>query len=76
MAAAHRAAGHFGVENTLRRAQQAVFFPQMRTIAEEIIAGCAECVQKLRKQQPQRHTLASYPSGNPFWRISVDIVGP
>ena len=77
MLATHRSGAHLAVDNTLRRAQESFFWPQMRKSAEKVVQACEECVKKIKQPpQPQRHTLESHQPGYPFFRCSVDIVGP
>ena len=74
--AAHRLAGHQGVEATLKRMTALVHFPRMRSEVREIIETCVACQRKAEAQKDQRHTYATVIDGYPFQRLSLDFVGP
>ena len=74
--AAHVTGGHMAVESTMNRLKGSVFFPQMRTHVTDFIETCLDCQAKVRKEDDQRHTLVSQPSGYPFMKIHVDYLGP
>ncbi len=52
------------------------YFPKLQTEVEDFIRGCKTCQQKLRGNQPQRHTLVSPTCRYPFQRLHINLVGP
>ncbi len=56
--------------------QRHTLFPCMKGEVAGYIEACRTCQTKLGKGADQRHTLRSVPSGYPFQRIHIDLVGP
>jgi hypothetical protein len=69
-------AAHKALDDTVQRVFRFFYFPAMNFKVRTFIAKCLPCIQKRAKLPPQRHTLVSQPTGYPFQRISIDLVGP
>ncbi len=73
---AHMRGGHMGIHATIDRLRRRFYFPKLRAEVEDFVKGCKTCQQKLRANQPQKHTLVSPTCGYPFQRLHIDLVGP
>lgn len=63
--------GHQGIERTMRRAKDSVWWPRLRRDVEHYAKNCRECIKNsLMKRQPLRVT--PLPSG-PWKRVATDL---
>ncbi len=65
-----------GIHATIDRLRRRFYFPKLRAEVEDFVKGCKTCQQKLRANQPQKHTLVSPTCGYPFQHLHIDLVGP
>ncbi len=73
---AHTRGGHMGIHATIDRLRRQFYFPKLRAEVEDFVKGCKTCQQKLRANQPQKHTLLSPTCDYPFQWLHIDLVGP
>ncbi|CAL8135979.1 unnamed protein product [Orchesella dallaii] len=63
---------HQGQERTLRRARQAVFWPNISNDIRNLVRGCTECATRLPSQQKEP-MLVENPATRPFQCVGVDL---
>ena len=66
-------AGHQGVEKTLDRLQQQMYWVNMARYVEQYCRECTKC-QQSKLSMPQRAPLTSLPIGRPWQMVEVDIL--
>ena len=70
----HPFAGHFGVQRTLRKAQEIFYWPSMRNAVEQFIRSCDSCQRiKARQRSDARTTPLPIP-GRRWQSISMDFI--
>ena len=63
---------HMGVESTLRRARQCVFWPSMNNELKQFIGKCEVCAKYNKRQQ--KETLMSHePAVRPWEKVGIDL---
>ncbi len=72
----HDASGHVGRDETVRKAQRVLYFPNMSAVAMKVIHHCEPCQKSGGPPQPQKHSLHSHQEGLIFNKISMDHIGP
>lgn len=65
-------ASHLGIESTLRRARQCVYWPGMTADLKEFISQCDSCNKFMTKQQKET-LMTSEPTDRPFEKVAVDL---
>jgi hypothetical protein len=63
---------HLGIESTLRRARECVYWPGMTRDLREMISSCQTCNKFLSSQQKET-LMNSEPTERPFERVAVDL---
>ena len=53
--------GHFGLENLKKRARQALFWPLINGVIEDMIKNCPVCLTFRNRQQLSIHRNLSHP---------------
>ena len=69
-------AGHFGIETTYRRACQRFYWPCMKRDVRNWIESCDMCLKRKYTKQKHRHSLTKCKPSHPFWKVSLDVIGP
>ena len=73
----HDLSSHFGVDRTLSRIREFVYFPNMKSYVRRHIASCVECILSKAKVGKQHGELHPIPPGKrPFAVVHVDHLGP
>ena len=72
----HQELGHMKDNATIHRVNQFYYFPNVTTHCQRIIRNCETCQQKNRAHPAQKHTYFPSMVGQPWEKISIDIVGP
>lgn len=66
-------ASHMGVESTLRRARECVFWPQMNSELKDYITACEIC--QAHSDRQQKETLKPHPmTSQPWERVGADFM--
>ncbi|ODN00004.1 Transposon Tf2-6 polyprotein [Orchesella cincta] len=65
-------ASHQGQERTLRRARQAVFWPNISNDVKNLVRGCNECASRLPSHQKEP-MLVEQSCSRPFQCVGVDL---
>jgi hypothetical protein len=66
--------GHFGIEATYNRARSRYYWPNLYKTITDYIKACDTCQ---RQGAPRAHEeLHPIPTGKPFDRVGIDIIGP
>ena len=68
--------GHLGAAKTLYRVKQKFYWPGSRNDVENWVASCVECQTRKNPKQKHRRPMTLWPSSEPFYHVSVDIMGP
>ena len=68
--------GHLGSAKTLYRVKQKFYWPGNRNDVENWVASCVECQSRKNPKQKHRQPMTLWPSSEPFYHVSVDIMGP
>ena len=69
-------AGHLGRTRTVRRLQQAYYWPDFRRDATVWCARCEPCIKRKSAPPPHRAAMGHVPTGLPMQRVAIDIMGP
>ena len=69
-------AGHFGIENTYKRACERFYWPCPKRDVRNWIECCDVCLKRKGTKQKHRHSLTKWKPSHPFWLVSLDIMGP
>ena len=73
----HDLSSHFGVDRTLSRIREFLYFPNMKSYVRRHIASCVECILSKAKVGKQHGDLHPIPPGKrPFAVVHVDHLGP
>ena len=69
-------AGHLGRTRTVRRIQEAYYWPDYRRDATNWCARCEPCVRRKSAPPPHRAPMGHVATGLPLQRVAIDIMGP
>ena len=66
--------GHFGLENSKKRARQALFWPLINSEVEDMIKDCPTCLT-FRNRQPGEPAIKHSVPEEPWTKLAVDLFG-
>jgi deoxyuridine 5'-triphosphate nucleotidohydrolase len=72
----HQHCGHFGIEATLARAKQRVYYPGMSVDLKNRVRTCGNCLQKVTKTDNKAGAHVPRRSSYPGELIYIDLIGP
>ena len=64
--------GHFGFENSKKRAHQALFWPLINSEIEDMIKSCPTCLT-FRNRQPSETTIKHPVPEEPWTKLAADL---
>src|SRR5206468_2657271 len=68
--------GHLGVQKTIHQVQLRAYWPGWKRDVRKYCQQCSECTQYFRGMPPRQGPLQTFPVGEPFERIAIDLTGP
>ena len=73
----HDLSSHFGVDRTLARIRDVLYFPNMKSYVRRHVASCVECIMSKANVGKQSEELHPIPPGKrPFAVVRVDPLEP
>ena len=71
-----RIGGHLGQKRTLRKVQKSYYWVGYRHIVDMWVRSCLKCQARKMPKHKYKAALQLAPTGAPFERIALDIMGP
>ena len=71
-----RLAGHLGINKTLHSVRQRFYWPGHKDDIKRWCLKCKTCAARKARPGPRKAPLQQKPTGYPFERIALDILGP
>ena len=68
--------GHFGLKKTTAAVQSRAYWPTWSSDIAAFLKKCEECARYHRGTLPRQAELQTPRAGEPWERISIDIIGP
>ena len=69
-------ASHLGVEKTVAKVKEILYWPCMKELIENYRRECDRCFARKPRKEHIRAPLITYQAGEPMERISMGILGP